>query len=513
MTKVTPVEHAADLFGEIVEDTGSRLITARKVMPATKAAMKPDPSSAFAMPYAKQEPASRRDHLTPGTVDHVLAAGVDDHRSDQKRGGDAADDAEADLIQEQASAPVRPPEILEVTSAAATAAKSSGTQIPSLRPLSTSRAWRIRPGTRGSVTTAWPRAASVGARMIAMIAASPKVSWSKITPAASAPSAIVSGSPIPSRRTGTPTSRRSAPRSMREASEKSTRASVASASALAVELVLSMSIPSRTLGPTLNSIETNMIAGVIGEPDNRLETAATAISAKAKIVSDHSIAIGDLRRALPRRRHTNGMKIGPCERRRRLSQPSGLGLSLAMAVAKAPAELAEVKLAQPLARRDTVAKTDLIAQLSASASPLVTVVAPAGYGKTTLLATWAEDDSRSFAWLAIDDRDDEAIVLLRNIAGAVHRVEPLPAEVLDALSGPGGSIWAKRVPRLGAALGALKRPLVLVLDDLHAVANPASLDTLAELLEYVPAGSQIAVAEQRGAAPATRPLAGRGTDA
>ncbi len=98
-----------------------------------------------------------------------------------------------------------------------------------------------------------------------------------------------------------------------------------------------------------------------------------------------------------------------------------------MAVAKAPAELAEVKLAQPVARRDTVAKTDLITQLSGSDSRLVTVVAPAGYGKTTLLANWAEADPRSFAWLALDDRDDEAIVFLRNIAGAVHRVEPLAA--------------------------------------------------------------------------------------
>ena len=37
---------------------------------------------------------------------------------------------------------------------------------------------------------------------------------------------------------------------------------------------------------------------------------------------------------------------------------------------------------------------------------------------------------------------------------------------------------------------------MLVLDDLHAVANPACLDTLAALLEYVPAGSQIAIASR-----------------
>ena len=141
------------------------------------------------------------------------------------------------------------------------------------------------------MTTAWPRAASVGARITPTITASQKVNSPKITAAASAPSAIVSGSPIPSSRSGTEAPRRSAPRSMLEASEKSTSASVASASARSVELVLAMLISSRTLGPTRSPIETNSIAGVIGDPDSRFETAATAISASATVVSDQSIQI------------------------------------------------------------------------------------------------------------------------------------------------------------------------------------------------------------------------------
>jgi LuxR family maltose regulon positive regulatory protein len=163
---------------------------------------------------------------------------------------------------------------------------------------------------------------------------------------------------------------------------------------------------------------------------------------------------------------------------------------------EAPFDLAEVKLMTPLARPGTAAKADVIAELRASRSPLVTVIAPAGYGKTTLLANWAEADPRPFAWVALDHRDDDAVVFLRYIAGAIHRVEPLPPEVFDALSGPGGSTWAKRIPRLGSAIGALGRPLVLALDDLHALANPSCLDVIAELFEYVPAGSQIAIASR-----------------
>jgi LuxR family transcriptional regulator, maltose regulon positive regulatory protein len=167
-----------------------------------------------------------------------------------------------------------------------------------------------------------------------------------------------------------------------------------------------------------------------------------------------------------------------------------------MALAEVPFDLVEVKLAGPSPRPGTVAKADAIARLYTSTVPFATVVAPAGYGKTTLLAKWAEADPRPFAWVALDGRDDDALVFLRYIAVAIHRVEPIPPEVFEALSGPAESIWSKRVPRLGSALAALQRPLVLVLDDLHAVANPSCLDVLAALFEYVPAGSQIAIASR-----------------
>ena len=167
-----------------------------------------------------------------------------------------------------------------------------------------------------------------------------------------------------------------------------------------------------------------------------------------------------------------------------------------MGVAEVPFDLIEAKLTAPLARPDTVAKGDVIARLCGSRSPFVSVVAPAGYGKTTLLARWAEVDPRAFAWVALDGRDDDAVVLLRYIAAAIHGVEPVAADVFDVLSGPGGSSWPKRVPRLGSALAGVKHRLVLVLDDLHAIASPSCLDVLAELVDYIPVGSQIAVASR-----------------
>jgi LuxR family maltose regulon positive regulatory protein len=170
-----------------------------------------------------------------------------------------------------------------------------------------------------------------------------------------------------------------------------------------------------------------------------------------------------------------------------------------MAVADVPFDLVQVKLAAPQARPGTTAKVDVIERLCHSQVACVSVVAPAGYGKTTLLAMWAEVDPRAFAWVALDGvDDDDAVMFLRYIAAAIHSVEPLSSEVFDALSGPGGSTWSKRVPRVGSALAAVERPLVLVLvlDDLHTVHNPSCLDAIAALLGYLPAGAQIAVASR-----------------
>jgi LuxR family transcriptional regulator, maltose regulon positive regulatory protein len=167
-----------------------------------------------------------------------------------------------------------------------------------------------------------------------------------------------------------------------------------------------------------------------------------------------------------------------------------------MVAAELPFDLVEVKLGPPLIRQGTVAKADVIARLSAASVPLATVTAPAGYGKTTMLARWAEVDPRPFAWVALDPRDDDAVVFLRHIAAAIHRILPLPGDALEALAGPGGSLWATRLPRVGTALAAADTPVVLVLDDLHAVGNPACIDVVAELARYVPAGSLIVIASR-----------------
>ena len=112
-----------------------------------------------------------------------------------------------------------------------------------------------------------------------------------------------------------------------------------------------------------------------------------------------------------------------------------------------PVEILESKLYKPVIRSGVVPRPQLLAQLRAAREvPTVAVVAPAGYGKTTLLALWAEADDRAFAWLSVDPHDNDPIVLLTHLAVELDRVSPLPAETFDALRSPGVSIPATVVP-------------------------------------------------------------------
>ncbi|HZI73653.1 MAG TPA: hypothetical protein VFD73_06425, partial [Gemmatimonadales bacterium] len=103
--------------------------------------------------------------------------------------------------------------------------------------------------------------------------------------------------------------------------------------------------------------------------------------------------------------------------------------------------------------------------------PIVLVVAPSGFGKTTLLSQWAERDGLPFAWVALDEADNDPKVLLSRIAQVLDAVEPIDRQVFDALTSAGSSIPGLVVPRLGSAMMSRTSPVALVLDDVHVLHN------------------------------------------
>ena len=162
-------------------------------------------------------------------------------------------------------------------------------------------------------------------------------------------------------------------------------------------------------------------------------------------------------------------------------------------------ELVESKLHPPRARPGIVPRTALVERLLESPAPVVCVVAPPGYGKTTVLAQWAERKGR-VGWVGVDQRDNDPTVLLTDIAAALDRVEPLDPEAFRSLASPGAAGAVTVVPRLAAAVSAMSEPVALVLDNLESLEDPECLDAVAELAVQfsarLPTGSQLVLASR-----------------
>src|SRR6266480_5471732 len=153
------------------------------------------------------------------------------------------------------------------------------------------------------------------------------------------------------------------------------------------------------------------------------------------------------------------------------------------------------KLLRPLLRPGTVRRSPLIERLARDDSrPIVSVVAPPGYGKTTLLSQWAEHNGQSFAWVSVDEGDNDPKVLLTYVAEALDAVEPIDERVFDALASPVSSLSGSVIPRLGSSFSSMTSPVALILDDVHTLHNRECQAALSVLADHVPAGSRLVLA-------------------
>jgi LuxR family transcriptional regulator, maltose regulon positive regulatory protein len=114
---------------------------------------------------------------------------------------------------------------------------------------------------------------------------------------------------------------------------------------------------------------------------------------------------------------------------------------------------------------------------------VVVVCAPAGYGKSGLVASWVSrrPDLR-VAWTSLDALDRNPVVFWRHLIAAITRVVPAAAEA-DEILIERGPDSGEHLSALANALLVDGRPLVLVLDDLHMVDGPATREDLAFLVD------------------------------
>ena len=178
-----------------------------------------------------------------------------------------------------------------------------------------------------------------------------------------------------------------------------------------------------------------------------------------------------------------------------------------------PTALLEMKFYVPRPRRGLVPRPRLSERLDrGTASRLMLVSAPAGFGKTTLLTEWlaagpaGPAGERLVAWLSLDRGDSDPASFWTYVIAALRTVAPGVGESALAL------LRAPQPPPVEAVLtvllndlGAIAADIVLVLDDYHVIDAAAVQDGMAFLLDHLPPGLHVVIA---GRADPALPLAG-----
>lgn len=159
----------------------------------------------------------------------------------------------------------------------------------------------------------------------------------------------------------------------------------------------------------------------------------------------------------------------------------------------APGRVA-ARVSAPRLRPDRVRRERLIKRLErGAAGRLVTVVAPAGFGKTTLIADWLVETRRPYAWISVEPGLEDASELLAGLDAAVDQ----------ALGGGGGHPAAAALPEALAAsiasrVAASGTGLALVVDDFHRAEPEGAGKAAVRLAELLPEGSCLVLASRSG---------------
>ena len=144
---------------------------------------------------------------------------------------------------------------------------------------------------------------------------------------------------------------------------------------------------------------------------------------------------------------------------------------------------------------------------------LVLVCAPAGYGKTVLLADWAGRGQRPAAWLSLDAGDNDPARFWRYAVAALDRVRPGIGERVGPLLGPPPpqsfeGLVTVLVNELAAQPGVDEA--LLVLDDYHVISSRPVHESVGFLLEHRPPQLRVVLASRSDPPLALARLRGRG---
>lgn len=153
--------------------------------------------------------------------------------------------------------------------------------------------------------------------------------------------------------------------------------------------------------------------------------------------------------------------------------------------------LLETKLTVPGLRRLLVQRPRLLERLDGSIGTKLTLVsAPAGFGKSTLIASWltkAASGDRRVAWVSLEHADNDQAVFWTYVITALRKAVPEVGEGSLPHLDPSQPQARTAITQLINELGAVQGDVLLVLDDYHAIEAPAIHEDMGFLLDHLPA--------------------------
>ena len=155
----------------------------------------------------------------------------------------------------------------------------------------------------------------------------------------------------------------------------------------------------------------------------------------------------------------------------------------------------EAKLRPPQTRSAWVMRSRLLEELEHATQRAVTLIAaPAGYGKTTVVAQWLASDLRPkiVAWISLDTADNDPVRLWTNIATALARAGcDIARDIVGFVAAGGNDVLTVVLPRIVDALAALPSDITVLIDDFDIVRATECNEQIDFFVKHLPPNAHV----------------------
>jgi len=157
-----------------------------------------------------------------------------------------------------------------------------------------------------------------------------------------------------------------------------------------------------------------------------------------------------------------------------------------------------LKLAIPYLDKHTLIRLRLVTEMNKGiAGKLTLISAPPGFGKTTLIGQWAAQADQKYAYLALDEFDNDPAVFFRNLLACLQKINKKFGEGLLKMLQSGSAVSMETVlKQLVAQMGMVLSNYAVIFDDYHRIAAAPVHNMIAFLLAHLPPQAHLVISSE-----------------